>query len=210
MRDAIVFVDGRFAPGWCDLNAHEPGLTIGELVEVVGEEPRLPARPGPRQRRCGACAQHRVDGRRRGAARQEARLPSRSISRMCLQAIPPPRCIRALVVIVEPGAQVTLIESFTGPEGLDYQVNSALELVIGDKAAGRSHQDRCDGGAALHVSTLGVSVGAQSELQRFRLHTRRRAWCATRPSCASPARARKPCSAASACSRASSMSTPRW
>ena len=39
-----------------------------------------------------------------------------------------------VVAIVEPDAQVTLIESFTGPEGLDYQVNSAFELTIGDKA----------------------------------------------------------------------------
>jgi Fe-S cluster assembly protein SufD len=72
-----------------------------------------------------------------------------------------------VVVIVEPDAQVTLIESFTGPEGLDYQVNSVLELTIGDK----SHVDHikigCDGGAALRVSTLGVSVAGKANYNDF-------------------------------------------
>jgi Fe-S cluster assembly protein SufD len=38
------------------------------------------------------------------------------------------------VVIVAPDARVTLIESFNGIAGVDYQVNSALELVIGEGA----------------------------------------------------------------------------
>ena len=71
------------------------------------------------------------------------------------------------LVIVEPGAQVTLIESFSGPEGIDYQVNSALELVIGDDARVDHIQIGCDGGAALRVSTLGVTVGAKANYKDF-------------------------------------------
>jgi Fe-S cluster assembly protein SufD len=72
-----------------------------------------------------------------------------------------------VVVIVEPGAQLTLIESFSGPEGIDYQVNSALELVIGDGARVDHIKVGCDGGAALRVSTLGVAVGAKANYKNF-------------------------------------------
>jgi Fe-S cluster assembly protein SufD len=74
-----------------------------------------------------------------------------------------PRC----VVVVEPGARLTLIESFHGPAGIDYQINSALELVIGEDA----HVDHVtigvDGDAALRVSTLGLKIGANAIYNGF-------------------------------------------
>ena len=71
------------------------------------------------------------------------------------------------VVIVEPGAHVTLVESFSGPEGIDYQVNSALELVIGDNAQVDHIKIGYDGDAALRVSTLSVTVGAKANYKDF-------------------------------------------
>jgi Fe-S cluster assembly protein SufD len=74
-----------------------------------------------------------------------------------------PRC----VVVVEPGARLTLVESFSGPAGIDYQVNSALELVIGEGA----HVDHVtigsDGDKALRISSLGVKVGAKAIYNGF-------------------------------------------
>jgi len=71
------------------------------------------------------------------------------------------------VVVVEPGARVTFIESFNGPAGVDYQVNSALELVIGEGA----HVDHVtignDGDKALRISSLGVKVGAKAIYNGF-------------------------------------------
>ena len=71
------------------------------------------------------------------------------------------------VVVVEPGARLTVIESFNGPAGVDYQVNSALELVIGEGA----HVDHVtigsDGDAALRISTLGAKVGANAIYNGF-------------------------------------------
>ena len=86
---------------------------------------------------------------------------------MYFPAMPRPRCIRVSSVIVEPGAQATLIESFSGPEGLDYQVNAALELVVGDGARVDHIKIGCDGDAALRVSTLGVTVGAKATYKDF-------------------------------------------
>jgi Fe-S cluster assembly protein SufD len=71
------------------------------------------------------------------------------------------------VVVVEPGARLTIIESFNGPADVDYQVNSALELVIGEGA----HVDHVtignDGSAALRISTLGLKVGAKAVYNGF-------------------------------------------
>jgi Fe-S cluster assembly protein SufD len=78
-----------------------------------------------------------------------------------------PRC----VVILEPGAHLTLIESFQGPGSLDYQVNSALELVIGDNARVNHIKIGNDGEAALRVSTLGVTVGANATYNDFAFTT---------------------------------------
>jgi Fe-S cluster assembly protein SufD len=74
--------------------------------------------------------------------------------------------VRSLVTVA-PGARAMLIESYEGPGGSDYQVNSALELSIGDRA----HVDHVkiigEGPEALHVSTLAAAIGARSHLNAF-------------------------------------------
>jgi Fe-S cluster assembly protein SufD len=74
--------------------------------------------------------------------------------------------VRSLVV-VEPGARVMLIESHEGPAGSDYQVNAALEMVVGDGA----HVDHVkiigEGTDALHVSTLAAGIGAKARFNTF-------------------------------------------
>ena len=69
--------------------------------------------------------------------------------------------IRSLVVI-EKGAQATLIESH---ESGDNQVNAALELVVGDGA--QVDHVKLTQGRALHVSTLMASIGANVTFNSF-------------------------------------------
>ena len=71
------------------------------------------------------------------------------------------------LVIVESGAQLTLIESYCGPDGLDYQVNSALELIIGDGAQVDHIKIGCDGDKALRVSSMAVTVGQKANYKDF-------------------------------------------
>jgi Fe-S cluster assembly protein SufD len=71
------------------------------------------------------------------------------------------------VVLVEPGARLTVIESFNGPAGIDYQVNSALELVIGEGARVHHVTIGNDGDKALRVSTLGATIGANATYNSF-------------------------------------------
>lgn len=63
------------------------------------------------------------------------------------------------LVIVEPGARLTLIETFEGPAGVDYQVNAALELVIGDGAEVERIRVVGEGSEALHLSSIGITLG---------------------------------------------------
>jgi Fe-S cluster assembly protein SufD len=71
------------------------------------------------------------------------------------------------LVVVEKGAQVMLIESHEGAVDTDYQVNTALELAIGDDA----HVDHVkltnEGTGALHVASLLVSLGARAKFNDF-------------------------------------------
>jgi Fe-S cluster assembly protein SufD len=166
--DTIAVVNGRYEPSWSDNNAHDPGVTIDELFEFLGENLgyRLGQVPGSDDTAVSLNTAFMSGGvvlRVKRSAHIAKPIHLAHVFTGDAAAAMYPR----VVVIVEPDAQVTLIESFTGPEGLDYQVNSVLELTIGDK----SHVDHikigCDGGAALRVSTLGVSVAGKANYNDF-------------------------------------------
>src|SRR6266705_3334727 len=69
------------------------------------------------------------------------------------------------LVVAEEGAQATLIESHEGPDGIDYQVNTALELFVGDRAHVDHVKIGTEGARAIHVSTLMASSGAHARLR---------------------------------------------
>jgi Fe-S cluster assembly protein SufD len=70
-------------------------------------------------------------------------------------------------VIVEPGASITLVESHEGPDKLDYQINTALDLAVGRGAKVDHVKVTCEGDGALHVSTLNATVSEAGELRDF-------------------------------------------
>lgn len=65
------------------------------------------------------------------------------------------------------GARVTLVETYEGPDQSDYQVNTVLELIIGDRARLDHIKVTGDGTAALHVATLLADVGAGAFYREF-------------------------------------------
>lgn len=73
------------------------------------------------------------------------------------------------LVVVEPGAHLTLIETFEGPAGIDYQVNAALELIIGDGAEVERIRIVGEGSEALHLSSIGITLGAGATYNDFTL-----------------------------------------
>ena len=102
---------------------------------------------------------------------------------------------RSLVVIGK-GARAMLIESHEGAAGADYQVNHALELVVGDEAHVDHVKITREGAGALHVSTLMADDRRARALQRVPVHDRRRGRAQPAVRALRAAKARSPASAA--------------
>jgi Fe-S cluster assembly protein SufD len=166
--DHIAIVNGRYEPAWSDFDGSDPGIVLTELFKFLSDEPgyrlgQVPGSDDPAHWLNTAFMSGGVALRiERGTAAAKPIHLAHVFSGDAGAAMYP-----RSVVIVEPGAQATLIESFSGPDGIDYQVNSALELVIGDNAHLDHIQIGCDGGGALRVSTLGVTVGAKANYKDF-------------------------------------------
>ncbi len=166
--DCIAIINGRYEPAWSDVKASDPGVTVAELFKFFADNPeyRLGQVPGgddPAQWLNTAFMSGGVALRiKRGTAAAKPIHIAHVFSGDAAAAMYP-----RVVAVVEPGAQVTLVELFSGPEDIDYQVNSALELVIGDGARVDHIKVGCDGAAALRVSTLGVTVGARATYRDF-------------------------------------------
>ena len=164
----IAIVNGRYAPEWSDKNQSDPGVTVLELFAFAGGSPdyRLGQGPGKDDAAFGLNTMFMTGGV--GLRIKKNATPAKPIhiahvfSGKAAAAMYP-----RSVVVVEPGAHLTLIESFSGPDGIDYQVNSALELVIGDNAQVDHIKIGYDGSAALRVSTLGATVGAKAAYRDF-------------------------------------------
>ena len=164
--DHIAIVNGRYEPGWSSFKGGDPGVAIEELFKFLADNSdfrlgQVPGTDDPAYWLNIAFMSGGVALRVRGSVAKPLHI-AHVFSGNAGGAVYP-----RSVVVVEPGAQVTLIESFSGPEGIDYQVNSALEIAIGDGARLDHIQIGSDGSAALRVSTLGVTVGAKATYKDF-------------------------------------------
>jgi len=166
----LVFVDGAFVPELSDLAGLEHGLSIGSLADALAaSDPAVLAHLG-KLAPPGDVA----------VALNTALMGDGAVIRIGTGATierplhvdfvasqkPASTFVRSLVVAA-PGARAMLIESHEGPAGSDYQVNSALEMFVGDGA----HIDHVkiigEGAEALHVSTLAAAVGAKARFNAF-------------------------------------------
>src|SRR6516162_5702648 len=167
----IAIVNGRYEPGWSNIDATDPGIVLSELFAFAGEETdyRLGNAPGKDDIAVSLNTAFMTGGvalRIKKGARVSKPLQLAHIFSGAAAATYP-RCI----VVVEKGAQLTLIESFDGPSGADYQVNSVLELIIGEGAQVDHVKVGSDGDAALRISTLGVTVDAKTNYRDFAFTT---------------------------------------
>ena len=74
-------------------------------------------------------------------------------------------------ITIGAGARVTLIEQHQGPDGVEYQGNTTIELTIGDNAVVDLIRIQDDGDKALHLSTIGTHIGEGATLRQFTLTT---------------------------------------
>jgi len=168
----IVFVDGVLVPELSDLAALEPGLRIYSLAEALSHaSPEIVERfsnPGPA---AGDVAYElntafMGDGAviDVGASVQVAR-PLHLVFVYGAQRAA--AVFSRSLVVVGARAGLTLLESHEGPDGVDYQINTVLDLVIGDHARLNRVKFNAEGDAALHLATLSASIGAKVNVSDF-------------------------------------------
>jgi Fe-S cluster assembly protein SufD len=75
---------------------------------------------------------------------------------------------RSLVLVGE-AAHLTIVESHMGPDTLDYQTNTAIELSVGDEATLDHVKIGTEGSQALHIATLTATVGKNARFRDFTL-----------------------------------------
>jgi Fe-S cluster assembly protein SufD len=165
----IVFVDGSFVPELSDLRALQSGLSIQSMARALAGGDALVRRHlGTLAPEAGdpAVALNTAlmsDGAViRVAAGTEVDPPLHLIF-LTASATPASMFNRSLVV-VEPGARVMLVESHEGTG--EHQVNTAMELVVGDRAH-VDHVKITQAGAAVHLSSLMASVGSRARFSTF-------------------------------------------
>jgi Fe-S cluster assembly protein SufD len=166
----IVFVDGSFVPELSDLANLSPGLTIRPMAESLAkDDPLVAGHLGKvvMAEREGVVALNTALMRDGAVIHvDKGATVERPIHLVFASAggTPASVFIRSLVV-VEQGARVMLVESHEAAAG--YQVNAALEMVVGDNA----HVDhiKLTSGAndVVHVSSLLAAVGARARLNDF-------------------------------------------
>jgi Fe-S cluster assembly protein SufD len=163
----IVFVNGTLVPELSDLSDLEPGLSIRSTASALDAcEARALARMGRHLPDADTAFALNTAFMRDGAVIDIAAgiALARPIHVVFVTAGKEPAAVftRSLVTIGK-GARAMLVESHAGSN--EYQVNTALELDVGDEA----HVDhvKITGAGDLHVSTLVASIGARSRFNEF-------------------------------------------
>ena len=161
----LVFVDGTFVAELSDLTP-EPGLTIGSLAEALAKGDALVAKNVGKT----------VDTDDIAVALNTALMGDGAVIRIAAGTVlkrplhlvfasggakPNSAFIRSLIV-VESDAHATLIESH---EGGDNQVNSVLELNVGEGA--RVDYVKTTQTHGLHVGSLLAAIGARASFNSF-------------------------------------------
>jgi Fe-S cluster assembly protein SufD len=165
----IVFVDGAFVPELSDLAGLEPGLTIRSLAQALASgDPQVAAHLGKVVPTGDVAVALNTAFMGDGAVIHVAAgaALARPIHLVFANSGGEPASvfIRSLVVI-ERGGRAMLVESHEGSG--EHQVNTALELRVGEDA----HVDHVKitgaGAGALHISTLMAAIGAHARFNEF-------------------------------------------
>src|SRR5581483_10493623 len=157
----IVFVNGAFVCELSDLAGLEKGLSIRSMAQALAGSDSLTPQIGNVVAVDDAAVALNTALMGDGAVIHVAAgaATERPLHLVFFNSDTPMSLFTRSLVVVEEGARAMLIESHEGDEDTDYQVNTALELKVGDRA----HVDHVkligEGAKALHVSSLMAAVG---------------------------------------------------
>ena len=166
----IVFVDGVFVPELSDLQNLSPGLTIRPMAQALASgDPLVVAHLG----KVVATEREGVVSLNTALMRDGALI---HVAKGATVEHPvhlvfaatgdkPASVFTRSLIVVEEGARAMVVESHDAAAG--HQVNTAIELIVGDKA----HVDhiKITAGPAdlVHISSLMAAVGAHARLNDF-------------------------------------------
>lgn len=168
----LVFVDGSFAAELSDLTELEPGLKITSLANALARGlPQVMQRlsePGPAEGDLAFSLNTSFMGDGAVIEVESAKRIERPIHLVFAYTSEQAAAFfaRSLVLLGD-CAQLTLLESHEGPDGLDYQANSALDIVAGEAAVLDHVKVGLEGTRALHISTLTATLGKDAQLRDF-------------------------------------------
>jgi Fe-S cluster assembly protein SufD len=171
-RRRLVVVDGTFVPELSDLANLETGLFIGSLANALAtsdaDAMKLLGRvlPMPNDPAVALNTAFMGDGVVIRVADGKTIERPVHIAFFTTGAKATSSFSRSLAMIGE-GANITLIESHEGPNGVDYQVNTAIELVAGAKSQVEHIKIMFDGDKALHISTLMAAIAGDAVYNDF-------------------------------------------
>lgn len=163
----LVFVNGAFAANLSDLAALEPGLSIVPMSKALAEQhPLLRGRLNRLAPKTNPAVALNTAFMGDGALIHVAE--GHKIDRpihLCFAHVGEASAVfPRSVLVVENGAKATLVKSFEGPDAVEYQTNSAVEVFVGNDAEVSIDRLQADGDSALHLSTLMVELGARTRL----------------------------------------------
>jgi Fe-S cluster assembly protein SufD len=168
----IVFVDGALVPERSDLAMLEPGLKISSLADALGRgSPEITARlaaMGPAEGDVAYALNTAFMGDGAIVEVEAGIQITRPLHLVFVYGAQRATAVfsRSLVV-VGAGAGLTLLESHEGPDGIDYQINTALDLLVDDHARLNRVKVNAEGDAALHLATLSATIGAKAKVSDF-------------------------------------------
>jgi Fe-S cluster assembly protein SufD len=167
----IVFVDGAFVPELSELAGLEPGLTIQSTAQALANgDARVASHLGKVVATDDVAVALNTafmgDGAVIHVAAGTALARPLHLVFVNAGAEPASVFVRSLVVI-EQGARAMLVESHLGSPAREDQVNTVLELVVGDEAHVDHIKITGEGAGALHLSTLMAAIGARARFNEF-------------------------------------------
>ena len=167
----IVFLDGAFMPELSDLAGLEAGLTIGSLAQALasGDE-AVTGQLGNIVPSDDVALALNTAFMGDGAVVRVA--PGVALARPIAlvffnSGARPASIFTRSLVLVGNGARAMLVESHEGTAGVDDQVNTALELKVGDDAHVDHVKITREGSGSLHVATLLAAIGARARFNEF-------------------------------------------
>jgi Fe-S cluster assembly protein SufD len=171
----IVVLDGTFAPELSDVAKLPEGVTVSSLAEALVRRPSIAARLAG-----GAIAQANAAFALNGAFLTDGLLievepgaqVGHALDLVSMTSNGAARFVTSRnLVLVGEGASVGLVETHVGPDGVDYQKNTVLQIVVGDGATLEHGRRQIEGDQALHLSTLEAEIGAEAHFDTLTLTT---------------------------------------